>query len=305
MLDLTRLRLLDEFTRRGSIADTAAALGYSASAVSQQLATLEREAGASLLDRTARSARLTDAGRRLAAHAERILAAVEAAEADIADRAATPAGDVVVAAFPAAAVAFAPVLTSQLGAYPDLSLVVRQVPADCRLNQLRSGEVDIVLSVDWNPTPPDDAFTRIHLYRDALVLAVPPGHQLADPARPLDAATLRTQTWIAMPGADPTRQARDRLIGGDPANTIRWEFDGLATIVALVAHGAGIALVPHIALLQDRHRIAVRELPPPPPTFDVHAVMRATALRNPAVAATVAALRVAAVDVHKRSPVPI
>src|SRR5215211_999848 len=104
MLDLTRLRLLDEFARRGSIAETAVALGYSASAVSQQLATLEREAGAALLDRTAR-------GPRLAVRAAQILAAIQAAEAEIAARATTPAGPVVVAAFPAAAVAFAPTLT--------------------------------------------------------------------------------------------------------------------------------------------------------------------------------------------------
>jgi len=83
VLDLHRLRLLKEFADRGSIAAVAAALGYTPSAVSQQLASLEREAGAALLDRTARSAELTDTGRRLAGHAEHILAAVEAAEADV------------------------------------------------------------------------------------------------------------------------------------------------------------------------------------------------------------------------------
>src|SRR4029077_10865280 len=83
MLDLRRLRLLREFAGRGTIAATAAALGYTPSAVSQQLATLEREAGVILLDRTARSAELTDAGTRLAAHAERILALVEEAESDL------------------------------------------------------------------------------------------------------------------------------------------------------------------------------------------------------------------------------
>ena len=93
MLDLHRLRLLSEFAARGSIAKTAAVLGYTPSAVSQQLATLEREAGTALLDRTARRAELTDAGRRLAAHAERILAMVEEAETDLSARAADrPAG---------------------------------------------------------------------------------------------------------------------------------------------------------------------------------------------------------------------
>src|SRR6266542_2712682 len=67
MLDSHRLRLLKEFAERGTIVAAAAALGYTPSAVSQQLARLEREAGVTLLDRTARAAELTDAGRRLAA----------------------------------------------------------------------------------------------------------------------------------------------------------------------------------------------------------------------------------------------
>ena len=83
MLDLHRLRLLREFADRGTIAATAAALGYTPSAVSQQLSALEREAGAALLDRAARSVELTDVGRQLAVHAEIILAQVEAAEADL------------------------------------------------------------------------------------------------------------------------------------------------------------------------------------------------------------------------------
>src|ERR1700759_2022932 len=114
MLDLHRLRLLQEFAARGSIARTAAVLGYTPSAVSQQLAALEREAGTALLDRTARSAGLTDAGRRLARHAERILAMVEEAEADLSAHADEPSGRVVVTAFPSAAVAFAPALARSL-----------------------------------------------------------------------------------------------------------------------------------------------------------------------------------------------
>ena len=102
-----RLRLLLEFAERGTIAATAAALGYTPSAVSQQLAALEREAGAALLDRTApgrpsRPAAARPAGR---AHAAEILAMVEAAEADLAGP--EPAGRVAISAFPTAAVAFA------------------------------------------------------------------------------------------------------------------------------------------------------------------------------------------------------
>jgi len=297
MLDLTRLRLLDEFARRGSIAETAVALGYSASAVSQQLATLEREAGAALLDRTARSARLTDAGHRLAVRAAQILAAVQAAEAEIAAQASTPTGPVVVAAFPAAAVAFAPTLTRQLRAYPDLTLVMRQTPAECRLTDIRAGHVDIALDVDWTGQPPDsgsDGYTRLHLSRQALLLIVPGTHRLADPTEPIEVAALREETWIATPPQEPARQALDRFLGS-PLR-VRWEFEGLATIVALVAQAAGIALVPPVALAGTHHGIVTRELPAPAPTFDVYAVTRTAALRNPAVAATLAALRKAAAD---------
>src|ERR1700745_4533572 len=95
MLDARRLRLLSEFAERGSIAATAAALGYTPSAVSQQLTALEREAGAVLLDRTARSAELTDAGWRLAGHARRILAMIEVAEAELFARDQGPEGPAV------------------------------------------------------------------------------------------------------------------------------------------------------------------------------------------------------------------
>src|ERR1700759_1402248 len=149
MLDLHRLRLLKEFAARGSIAATATALGYTASAVSQQLASLEREAGAALLDRTARRAELTDTGRRLADYAERILALVEEAEAEVSARAHDPSGRGVGSAFPSAAVAFAPDLANRLRAHPDLTLLLRQAAGEVGLRQVRSGEVDVAIVDDW------------------------------------------------------------------------------------------------------------------------------------------------------------
>ena len=145
MLDTHRLRLLKEFAERGTIAATAAALGYTPSAVSQQLAALEREAGVALLDRTARTAELTDAGRRLAAHAERILALVEAAEADLsAAGAGRPGGGLRLPdrrrglrarRWPA-----------RCGRIPGLTLLLRQTPRGEGLRQVRTGEVDVALS---------------------------------------------------------------------------------------------------------------------------------------------------------------
>ena len=141
--------MLHEFAARGSIARTAEALGYTPSAVSQQLAVLEKEAGTPLLDRTARSAGLTDAGKRLAIHAERILAMVEAAEADLSAQAAQPSGRVVVTAFPSAAVAFAPALARSLREHPHLSLLLREAEPDEGLQLVRSGEAEVAIVDDW------------------------------------------------------------------------------------------------------------------------------------------------------------
>ena len=175
MLDLRRLRLLTEFASRGSIVATAAARGYTPSAVSQQLAALEREAGAALLDRTARSAELTDSGRRLAGHAEQILAMVEAAEADLCGHTQAPSGRVVVAAFPTAAVAFAPALARSLRAHPALTLLLRQSVRVEGLRQVRSGEVDVALVDDWSGRLPDThpgLLRQYHLLRDRLLRQV-------------------------------------------------------------------------------------------------------------------------------------
>src|SRR5688572_9307072 len=114
MLDLRRLQLLHEFANHETIAATAARMGYTPSAVSQQLSTLEREVGVQLLDRTARSAELTDAGRLLVEHAEQILAMVEATESVLAAQNGAPSGLVTMTAFPTAAVAFAPALARSL-----------------------------------------------------------------------------------------------------------------------------------------------------------------------------------------------
>src|ERR1700760_443864 len=193
MLDIRRLRMLHEFAARGSIARTAEALGYTPSAVSQQLAVLEREAGTPLLDRTARSAGLTAAGRRLAVHAERILAMVEEAESDLSAQAAQPSGRVVVTAFPSAAVAFAPALARSLRAHPKLSLLLREADPAEGLQLVRSGEVEAAIVDVWTGRLWADleateagqgVLSYYPLVRDPLVLVVGRDHPAAAPDRP-------------------------------------------------------------------------------------------------------------------------
>ncbi|MQY09177.1 LysR family transcriptional regulator [Actinomadura macrotermitis] len=298
MLDLRRLRLLAEFARRGSIAATAAALGYTPSAVSQQLATLEREARVPLLDRTARSAELTDAGRRLAGRAEEILTLVEAAEAELSAQAGLPMGRVVVTAFPTAAVAFAPALAHGLADHPGLAFVLRQSSPEDGMRQVRGGEADIALVDDWTGKLPEQAPAALEFFRlrrDPLLLVVPAGHPLADPDRPVDLQELREEPWMAAPPGEPSRQAVERLldtVGG--ARPVPWEFEGLHTILGLVSRGIGVTAVPALALAAGERDVVVRSIPGCALAREVYAVTRAASVRRPSVAATLRALYAAA-----------
>src|SRR3984957_9928794 len=296
MLDMHRLRLLREFAERGTIAATAAALGYTPSAVSQQLAALEREAGAALLDRSARSAELTDAGRRLVGHAGEILAMIEAAEADLS--ADEPVGRVAIAAFPTAAVAFAPALTRTVRAHQGLNLLLRQTQGAEGLRQVRAGQADVAIVDDWTvaPLPGEAAGLRLYpLVRDSLVLVVPRRHWAADPARPVALPRLRAEPWLAPPAGEPSRRAVDRVLAAAGATpSAPWEFEGLATILSLVARGIGVAILPRLTLAAGEGRVAVRELPGRSPARQVYAVARESGVRRPSVAVILTALTAAA-----------
>jgi DNA-binding transcriptional LysR family regulator len=300
MLDLRRLGMLREFAARGSISRTAEALGYTASAVSQQLAALEREAGTPLLDRTARSAGLTEAGRRLAAHAERILAMVEEAEADLSAHAAQPTGRVVVAAFPSAAVAFAPALARSLREHRHLTLLLRQTDPVEGLRLVRSGDVEVAIVDDWTGRLADDlqpsVLSCFRLVRDPLVLVLPRGHAAANQDVPVDLRALRDESWLAAPEGEPSRQAADRLLGAVGVTPpVPSEFEGLGTVVNLVARGLGIAIMPRLAVGGSERRVAVRDLPAGLDlSRDVYAVARTASLRRPSVAVIASALRRAA-----------
>jgi len=321
--------MLHEFAARGSIARTAEALGYTPSAVSQQLAVLEREAGTPLLDRTARSAGLTAAGRRLAVHAERILAMVEEAESDLSAQAAQPSGRVVVTAFPSAAVAFAPALARSLRAHPKLSLLLREADPAEGLQLVRSGEVEAAIVDDWTgrlsalvASPPGHAsmdgagvgdgagadhgqgvLSYYHLVRDPLVLVVARDHPAANPDLPVDLRALRNEPWLAAPSGEPSRQATDRLlaaVGLTPP--VPSEFEGLGTVANLVARGLGIAIMPRLAVGAYERRLVVRELPAGLDLArDVFAVARTASVARPSVAVIVSALRGAARSISHRA----
>lgn len=294
MLDLRRLRLLHHFALRGSITATAAAVGYSPSAVSQQLAALERETGAALLERSARSAVLTDAGRTLAAHAAVVLDAVEAAEADLASIDADLSGRVVISAIPTTATLLAPALADLQRARPRLEIELRQAGAREALRSLHARELDIAVIDRWTPSRPDPDLTRLPLLDDGLVLALPPGHPFGAVPGPLiiDADALDGQTLLCTPTDQPSREALDQLLTAHRATpAVRWEFEGLATIATLVAYGTGIAILPRLALRDLDHHVVITRPLRPTRHRHIDAYIRTASQRRPTVTAVITAIQ--------------
>ena len=296
MLELRRLRLLHHFALRGSITATAAAVGYSPSAVSQQLAALERETGAALLERSARSAVLTDAGRTLAAHAAVVLDAVEAAEADLASLNADLSGRIVIGVIPTTATLLAPALADLQRRHPRLQIELRQAGAREALHSLRSRELDVAVIDQWaeQPSPPDPDLTRLLLLNDRLVLALPPSHPLGEVSGPLtlDASALDGQPLLCTPADQPSREATDQLLTAHRATpATRWEFEGLATIATLVAYGTGIAVLPQLALHDLEHSAVLTRPLEPTRHRRIDAHIRASSRRRPTIIAVLTALQ--------------
>jgi DNA-binding transcriptional LysR family regulator len=296
MLDLRRLTLLQRFAALGSINATAADVGYSPSAVSQQLATLEREAGVALIERTAQSANLTDAGRELAEQATVILAAVETAESRMRARAGTISGRVDVSCIPELATGLAPHLAALQREYAGLSIVAHETETTRAAAALLDRSSDVAVIDDWTEAPVAAAsgLTVHRLGREQVVLAVPADHAAAARPGPVGAARLREivadETWLCAPHGQLSRAAGDeRLAEAEAHPSHRWEFEGLTVLARLVGTGSGVALLPEGIAGEEP---GVVGLPLRPRMYRyVHILTRSTTLQDPAVARCVAAVR--------------
>jgi DNA-binding transcriptional LysR family regulator len=294
MLDPQRLSALQVFALRGTIAAAAESLGYSPAAVSQQLSALERETGTPLLERTARSATLTPAGRALADRAGPILDALEAARSEALAVAGSTAGEVVVSVIPTAATVVAPVLTDLMAEYRDLHVALHQSGATEALERLRTREVDLAVVDAWGPSrEPDLGLSR--LARDPLVLALPARHPWADRAAPVSldrlAEAVEGRTWLCAPAGEPSRRVADELLARSAARpSATWEIEGLATIGQLVARGVGVALLPTLALRDLSETVATVPLRPARHR-KLLAATRPGSQRHPVVAACLRAVR--------------
>jgi DNA-binding transcriptional LysR family regulator len=300
MLDLRRLRLLRELHHRGTIAAVADALQFTPSAVSQQLAMLERETGVKLLARAGRGVRLTDPALVLAAHAEALLERAARAEADLAAAAGTIAGRARIAGFESVAIHLAlPAMQALVRDAPRLRCEFVQAEPEEALPALSLGDVDLVLGDEWQHQPltlPRDVQRR-DLFADPVGLLLPVRHPLAREFRdtvPLKA--LADEAWAAgyagMGWADMVQRTCRGLGGFDP--DIRHRTADAAVSLALVARGMAVTLLPALILPERHPGIAVRRIAEGSLSRTIFAATRATDADRPSTRAVLATIEAAA-----------
>lgn len=285
MLDVRRLRIFREAARAGSLAGAADALNYSASAVSQQIGVLEREAGMALLERRSRGIVLTEAGRTLLAHAEDILARLDAAEAALLDLADVRGGRLRMASFPtAAATVLPPAVDAFRAHHPAIALQVEQATPAESAALLRDGRLDVALTLDLVPSSGVDV---LHLFDDPVQLALRRDHPLAGRAV-LRLGELAEETWIDVSrdrsGGNLLARACARA-GFEPM--VAYTSDDYAVIRELVVAGAGIALIPALAQRPPSDAVVMRSLGPDGPSRAIQVATRLAPFRSPAAEAMV------------------
>ncbi|MGW6982714.1 LysR substrate-binding domain-containing protein [Streptomyces sp. NPDC054932] len=255
MLDVRRLRLLRELARRGTIAAVAEALTFSPSAVSQQLSVLEREAGLPLLERTGRRVRLTPAGQNLVRHAEAVLERLEQADADLAEARGGLAGALRIGAFPTATRAIVPAaLVALARRHPGLEPMVSETDPAAVAHALRAGDLDVALvhEYDFVPAEPEPGLATEPLYSEAMYLAAPADEAPGPPGAPDQGAVLRAHAgapWItATPGTLCHAMTVRACQAAGFTPMVRHRVDEFATVLALVAVGQGVAVVPQLGV---------------------------------------------------------
>ena len=250
MLDVRRLHMLRELSERGTIAATAQALGYSPPAVSQHLSALERQVGVALLERQGRRVALTPAARLLVGRTERELAELDAAEAELAAGDGDVRGSVRLAAFPTAAATLVPRAMAAFAArHPRAEVLLSELEPEDALPALKLGEADLAVihEYDFSPRGDDPSIELTALAEDPIHIAVPAGHPTVGPEIAL--TDLADERWVAGYldiACHRVVVTAFRAAGFEPRIVAR--TNDFRVVLALVAAGQGVALVPGLAV---------------------------------------------------------
>jgi DNA-binding transcriptional LysR family regulator len=286
-VEVRHLAALDAVAEEGSFGRAAERLGYTQSAISQQIATLERIVGERLVERPGgpRRVSLTEAGELLRRHAEAIVARLQAAEADMAALRAGETGSLRVGTYQSVGARVVPaVMRRFLADWPGIELSLDEPSTDPELYaRIESGDLDLAFC---SPPLPEGPFEALTLMADPYVLVVPASSPLARKrAVGMDAVG---ELPLIGSGACASCERAERALreqGFEP----RWSFrsDDNGTVQGLVAAGFGAALVPLLAVAPGDKRVKVLRLEPPIPRREIAVVWHRDRHRSPAARAFV------------------
>ena len=300
MLELRRLRLLRELHERGTIAAVADALRFTPSAVSQQLAMLERETGVRLLERAGRGVRLTDAALTLVEHADALLERAALAESDLAAAAATVSGRGRIAGFQSVLQRLAiPAMEALARDAPRLRCELVEAEPEQAIPALALGDIDLVIGDEWQHQPRrlPRSLERHDLLRDPVNVILPATHPVARRhAGAVPLTELAGEPWAsghpAMGWEEMTRRTCRELGGFEP--DIRHRANDATISLALVARGLAVTLIPDL-VVPDRHPgVTARAIAEAPVQREIFAATRAADATRPSTRALLSAVRDAA-----------
>ncbi|HWT34401.1 MAG TPA: LysR family transcriptional regulator [Microbacterium sp.] len=275
-LDVRRMLVLGQVAESGSLTGAAEALHLTVSAVSQQVAQLEREAGQPLIGRGPRGVTLTESGRVIADHAASMKMLLNAAEEELRDLAGLRTGTLRLGTIPTVTESFLPdAISAFREAHPDVELTVQSA----QISQLRGMFLarEVELAVMWEregePLDADATLLTTPLLTDPSVLLVPASHPAAS-ARDAALGDFAHERWIIRTSAQVLAVLRDacRAAGFEPV--VSFEARGYQEVQAMVAIGMGVALVPALSLATLRPDVVALRLRERPPERRVVLVQR-------------------------------
>ncbi len=285
-VSLQQLRMLREVATKGTISAAAESLGYTGSAVSQQLGGIEKVTGVAVLERVGRNVRLTDAGRELVRHAHEVIDRMEAAQVAMERITNEVRGELTLTVYESVAATLLAPLLARLGQrHPDLSIRTRQLDPEYSIEALATGDIDLAFSIDYPhaPVAGREGVTRFPVKDDRFHLVVAADDPLEGPIASL--TDVADRCFITSPsqltcGRCVVVACRDA--GFEP--DVRHELDDYPTALHLVAAGVGVALVPQLGLVHRPAGIRVLDVDPPV-TRTVELAYRTTTADRPAVVA--------------------
>ncbi len=293
MIDLPALASLRAVDTHGSVVAAADALGFTPSAVSQQVKRLERQTGVPLLERVGRGVMLTGHGRHLVDEGSRLLTDLEQVEAGLHRQAGTVAGHLRITAFATAMRGLvAPALRDLRAAHPELKLTLSEREPWDTVDLVASGQSDLGVVHSWGDVAlaiPEHLATT-PLARDVADVVVPAGHRLARRAR-VSPRDLVDEEWVATPEGTICREWLTRMYDGTGRlPRIAHQSQEFSSHLALVEAGLGIALVPRLGRQPLGDALVALRAHDPEPTREIVAVHRRSMTESPAVAAVLTGL---------------